>query len=137
MRLKCSKLEDETMFSSDSVLAGSTGGDDTSYFDVSDAATRRFVKMASHGKSIEVVPYGTQVFSKSVRETSRCFTDVQHVTLGANDGVHQIGRSTCEVVGDVIVALWTLKVIFFIKSYKSAGVAASALAAICSWVLRT
>ena len=47
-----------------------------------------------------VVSYGTKMFSKPVRETSACFTDVEFMAIAAEYAVNDAGRGTCEIMPD-------------------------------------
>ena len=44
-----------------------------------------------------IVPYGTKVFSKSVRESARS-TDVKFATFTARNAVNDVGGGACEIV---------------------------------------
>ena len=45
-----------------------------------------------------IVPYGTKVFSKSVRSTSARFTDVKFATFNARNAVNDVEGGACKFV---------------------------------------
>ena len=60
------------------------------------------------------VPYGTKVFSKSVRQTSARFTDVKFATFSARNAVNDVGGGACKIVKSVYIYI-------YISKYKKVG----------------
>ena len=45
-----------------------------------------------------IAPYGTKVFSKSVRYTSTRFIDVKFATITARNAANKVGGGGCKIV---------------------------------------
>ena len=56
------------------------------------------IKMSRNRLVNIIVPYGMKMFSKSVRQTSACFTDAKFKTFTAGNAVNDVGESACKTV---------------------------------------
>ena len=92
-----SNFKNETLFVSFTAIITTRNGWNGTNFYVGNRVVS-CIKMSRNRLVNIIVPYGTNVFIKSVRETSVRFTDVKFATFNARNAVNEVGGGACKIV---------------------------------------
>ena len=90
-----SNINNETLFVSFMAIITTRNGSDGTNFFIRNRVVNSIKKSRNRLVNM-IVPYGTKLFSKSVRWTSTRFTNVKFATFTGRNAVNDVGGGACK-----------------------------------------